>query len=317
MLGITPEVPERRRVGARSGGGGNRRLAPGDSSGRRRRGGVDRQGRVAGRDHRRDHHQRGSERGQRFREMGLRHHPASRPNEAGLRDCRRRARRCRDRVQEPRASLPGRYRLRHVADRLRRRMPLDALHRQANEGALADAGDRPGEPGLAGQGFRLDRRLQRHAEQPARGACAIRAGRRRCGRRGDRRTHRRARAGVDRRHRGDGGAPSRPRLRPRAADRLDRLHAHQGAEGRRRGCLYQRRDQATLRGAGPTGVRTLQGAVDGAVGICLRRAARQHRGNLQEAFGAARYRGRDTPPEGAAPHCERGHPRAGAGRRPS
>ena len=63
--------------------------------------------------------------------------------------------------------------------------------------------------------------------------------------------------------------------------------------------------------AGPTGVRTLQGAVDGAVGICLRRAARQHRGDLQEAFGAARYRGRDGTPEGAAPDCERGDPHTG------
>ena len=138
-------------------------------------------GRVAGRDHRRDRHQRGSKRGQGLRQVGIRHRPASRPDEAGLRDRGRRARGCRDRVQESRASLPGRHRLRHVADRLRRRMPLDALHRQADEGALADAGDRAGEPGLAGQGLRLDRRLQRHAEKPARGAGAVRAGRRRCG----------------------------------------------------------------------------------------------------------------------------------------
>ena len=54
--------------------------------------------------------------------------PHSCPDEAGLRDRGRRARRCRDRLQEPRASLPGRHRLRHVAHRIRRRMPLDALH---------------------------------------------------------------------------------------------------------------------------------------------------------------------------------------------
>ena len=59
-----------------------------------------------------------------------------------------------------------------------------------------------------------------------------------------------------------------------------------------------------------------KGAADGAVGVSVRRAARQHRGDLQEAFGATRYRGRDGAPEGAAPNRERGDPHAGAGRRP-
>ena len=43
-------------------------------------------GRLARRDDHRDHHQRGAERGRRLQEVGLRHHPASRPDEAGLRD---------------------------------------------------------------------------------------------------------------------------------------------------------------------------------------------------------------------------------------
>ena len=48
--------------------------------------------------------------------------------------------------------------------------------------------------------------------------------------------------------------------------------------------------------------------------FALRRTARQHRGDLQEADGAARYRRRDITPEGAAPDRQRGDPHAGAGR---
>ena len=46
-------------------------------------------GGLAGRNDHRDHHQRGAERGRRFQEVGLRHHPASRADEAGVRDGRR------------------------------------------------------------------------------------------------------------------------------------------------------------------------------------------------------------------------------------
>jgi type I restriction enzyme R subunit len=53
------------------------------------------------------------------------------------------------------------------------------------------------------QGFRPNRRLQRHAGKPARGAGAIRARRRRYGRRGNRRADRGAGAGPARSHRGD------------------------------------------------------------------------------------------------------------------
>jgi type I restriction enzyme R subunit len=57
--------------------------------------------------------QRGAERGRGLQEMGLRHHSASCADEKGFRDQRRRAHRCRDRLQEPEASVP-------CGDRLRR-----------------------------------------------------------------------------------------------------------------------------------------------------------------------------------------------------
>ena len=63
--------------------------------------------------------------------------------------------------------------LRHVVDRFRCRVPFDALHRQADEGAHIDAGDRAGEPGVSRQGFRPDRRLQRRAGKSARGPGAV------------------------------------------------------------------------------------------------------------------------------------------------
>jgi hypothetical protein len=55
------------------------------------------------------------------------------------------------RLQGPGASVPRRHRLRDVADRLRRGMPVDALHRQADEGAHADAGHRPRQPVYPGK----------------------------------------------------------------------------------------------------------------------------------------------------------------------
>ncbi len=58
----------------------------------------------------------------------------------------------------------------------RRGVPVDAVYRQAHEGAHSDAGDRPGKPRLSGQGSRLDRRLQRDAAKPARCARAVRIG---------------------------------------------------------------------------------------------------------------------------------------------
>ena len=136
----------------------------------------------------------------------------------GLRDARRQAGDCRGRLQGPAASVPRRHRLRDVADRLRRGVPVDALHRQADEGAHADAGHRPRQPRLSGQGLRRHRRLQRHAEEPARGAGAVRPRRRR-GRRRRRRSSRRSRSCVPALlagHRGDGDAPARARasIRP-------------------------------------------------------------------------------------------------------
>ena len=49
-------------------------------------------GRLARRDDHRDHHQRSAERSRRLQKMGFRHHSASRPDEAGLRDGGRQAR---------------------------------------------------------------------------------------------------------------------------------------------------------------------------------------------------------------------------------
>ena len=98
------------------------------------------------------------------------------PHRARIKQASRRRRSaggCRNRVQRPGASLPRRHRLRHVADRFRCRVPFGALHRQADEGAHADASDRAGEPSVSRQGFRPDRRLQRHAEKPAGGAGAV------------------------------------------------------------------------------------------------------------------------------------------------
>ena len=86
--------------------------------------------------------------------------------------CRRRRR-----LQGPRSSVPRGHCLRHVADRLRRGMPFDTVHRQADEGPHADAGHRPRQPGLSRQGVRRHRGLQRDAQEPPPGAGAIRAGR--------------------------------------------------------------------------------------------------------------------------------------------
>ena len=174
-----------------------------------------------------------------FAQVGVRHYSSPWPDEAGLRDRRWSAGRCRNRVQRSRASLPGGHRLCHVDDRFRRRVPFDALHRQADEGPYADAGDRAGEPGVSGQGLRLDRRLQRDAEEPAGGACAVRVGRRRPQRRGDSCTNRRARAGADRSYRGDRGPSSRAGIRPSDPRRIYRFRPHQGVEGCGRGCLFQ------------------------------------------------------------------------------
>ena len=138
-------------------------------------------------------------------------------DEDRLPDARRQAGAGRGRLQGSAASLPHRDRLRDVADRLRRRVPGDALHRQADEGAQPDAGHRPRQPRVPRQGLRRHRGLQRHAQEPARGAGAVRPGRR--GRRRRRRRHR----GPDRGtgcgpapgHRGGGEAPARTRLRSR------------------------------------------------------------------------------------------------------
>ena len=94
-------------------------------------------------------------------------------------------------------------------------------------------------------------------------------------------------AGPDRGHRGGRGAPAQAGLRPGNAPRFHRFRAHQGTEGCGRSRLFQRQGQAPIRNPGPAGVRPLQGIANGAFGLCLRRAARQSRGDLQEADGAA------------------------------
>ena len=131
---------------------------------------------------------------------------------------------------------------------------------------------------------------------------------------GDHRNDRRACASPDRGHRGDRSASARARLRSGDARRHDRFRAHQGTKGCGRRRLFQRRRQAPIRGPRTAGVRPFQGIADGAVGVCLGRAARQYRRDLQEADGAARYCGRDGSPEGVAPDRQRGDPHAGAGR---
>ena len=108
-----------------------------------------RAGAVDGEHDHRDHHQRSAERGPRLPEVGLRHHPAPRGDEDRLPDARRQAGGRGGRLQGPAASVPHRHRLCHVADRLRRGVPGDALHRQADEGPHPDAGHRPRQPRLS------------------------------------------------------------------------------------------------------------------------------------------------------------------------
>jgi type I restriction enzyme R subunit len=146
----------------------------------------DRLDKLAAEHHHRDHHQRGTKRSPRFQQVGLRHHPAPDGDEERPRDGRRQAGECRRRFQERSASLPRRHRLRDVADGLRRRVPANALHRPAAQGAHPHAGHRPREPHLPGQGLRRDRGLQRHAQEPAGRAGGLCAGRcRREGREAD------------------------------------------------------------------------------------------------------------------------------------
>ena len=80
----------------------------------------------------------------------------------------------RRRLQGGGAPLPHRHRLRHVADRLRRAEPRHPLSRQAPQGAYADAGHRPREPGERGQEQRPGRGLLRRPQAPAQGAGDLR-----------------------------------------------------------------------------------------------------------------------------------------------
>jgi type I restriction enzyme R subunit len=132
---------------------------------------------VDGIDDHRAHHQRGPERAPRLRQMGLRHHPPPHGDEEWLRNAGRQAGAGGGRLQGSEAPLPHRHRLRHVADGLRCGEPGHAIYRQTHEGPQPDAGHRPGQPRLSRQGLRRHRRLQRHAEKPARGAGAICPGR--------------------------------------------------------------------------------------------------------------------------------------------
>ena len=270
------------------------------------------------RDDHRDHHQRGAERGRATSRSGASTSSrTARVMKTGLRDGGRQARRCRDGLQGPGASVPRGHRLRHVADRLRRGMPFDALHRQADEGAHADAGHRAREPRLSRQGFRPDRRLQRHAGEPARGAGAVCAWRRRGRRRrGNRRADRGAGAGAARGHRGDREAPARcwASIRRRCvgarglrdqgpADAVEAVYTSD--EAKRRFEIMARqvfiRFKALL--MEPSAF-----------------AYAERHDNIEAIYKklteTARHRRRDRAAQGTAPDRQRGHPRAGAGRGP-
>ncbi len=270
-----------------------------------------RAGAVDGEHDHRDHHQRGAERGPRLQEVGLRHHPAPRGDEDRLPDARRQAGGGGGRLQGPAASVPRRHRLRHVADRLRRGVPGDALHRQADEGPHPDAGHRPRQPRLS----RARTAASSWTTTACSRACARRwrstpwATRTTAARRRHRGAHRGTGGGPAPGHRGGGEAPARARLRCRPAARRDRVRPDRGPARRRGRALHLRRGQAPLRDHGAAGVRPLQGAADGAERPGLCRAPRQHRGHLQEAAGAARHGRRDRGAQGAAPDRQRGHPR--------
>ncbi len=125
---------------------------------------------LAARDRDRGRHQRGTERGCPVSEVRPGHRAAPRQDQERLRDRRRQADRHRPGVQGSRSPVPGRDRLRHVVDRLRRAQPLQPLPGQAAESPHPDAGHRPRQPGLPGQGKRPDRGLLRHPRGAARGA---------------------------------------------------------------------------------------------------------------------------------------------------
>ncbi len=268
-----------------------------------------RAGGLAGRDHHRDHHQRGAERGRRLQEVGLRHHPAPRADEAGLRDAGRQAGGRGDGLQEPGAPVPRRDRLRDVADRLRRGVPVDALHRQADEGAHADAGHRAREPAsIPGKDFGLivDYNGMLKSLREALAQYAL---------------------GDD----GEGGEEIVAPIEERVQALLEAIEA---TEAHLRGLGFDADAAASARRAS-TRIKALRDAVEAVYttdeakrrfeilarqvfirfkallmepsGLALRRAARQHRGDLQEADRAARHRRRDRAAARTAPHRQRGH----------
>ena len=114
---------------------------------------------------------------------------------------------------------------------------------------------------------------------------------------------------LHRGHRGDRDASARAWLRPGpliGAKGFVRIKALADAV---EAVYTTRRGQAPVRDHGAAGLHPLQGAADGADRIRLCRAARQHRGDLQEADRAARHGRRDRAAQGAAPDRQRGHPR--------
>ena len=263
-------------------------------------------------DHR-DHHQRGAERGRATSRSGTSTSSRTAPvMKTGLRDARRQAGRRRERVQGPAASVPRRHRLRDVADRLRRRVPVDALHRQADEGAHADAGHRAREPRLSRQGLRPDRRLQRDAQEPARGAGAVRARRRR---------RRRRRARSSRRSRSACRRCSRPSRRPRStcAASASIPRGCIGATGLRpdRGARATPSTPSTRRDEAKRRFEIMARQVFIRFKALLMEpsafAYAERHDNIEAIYkkltGAARHGRRDRAAQGAAPDRQRGDPR--------
>ena len=95
-------------------------------------------------------------------------------------------------------------------------------------------------------------------------------------------------------------------------DRRNRIRPHQGSEGRGRGRLFQRWGETPVRDALAREVfRRFKALLTEPSVLRLCRAARQHRGDLQEADGAARHRRCDGAAQGAAPDRQRSDPHAG------
>ncbi len=157
-----------------------------------------------------------------------------------------------NRFRDAERPVPARDRARHVADRLRRALPAHDVRGQADARPRADAGDRPGEPGVQGQARRPGGGLPRPRRRAEAGAGHL---------------HR------ERRHRAHGARPGRgrgrdagevrgllrplPRLRLVAVDDRHAAGAARPAAARRRSTSWRRR---TARTAACSAVRELSQA---------------------------------------------------------